>query len=63
MMIRNLIDAETKLVPTFRVAKRPGCETTTAFMLDVADRMKNGAQVSTGVIVQEFKDRAKSNEA
>jgi IS1 family transposase len=41
------IDAETKLVPTFRVAGDRGLETTTAFVLDVADRMKNRLQIST----------------
>jgi hypothetical protein len=41
------IDAETKLVPTFRVAKDRDAATTTAFMLDVADRMKNRVQIST----------------
>ena len=41
------IDADTKLVPTFRVAKTAMSKTTTAFMLDVADRMKNRVQIST----------------
>jgi IS1 family transposase len=41
------IDADTKLVPTFRVAKDRDVKTTTAFMLDVADRMKNRVQIST----------------
>src|SRR5258706_2732910 len=35
------IDADTKLVPAFRVAGDRDVETTTAFVLDVADRMKN----------------------
>src|ERR1700694_5438642 len=39
------IDAETKLVPTFRVAGDRSLETTTAFVLDVADRMKNRLQL------------------
>ncbi len=42
-----VIDADTKLVPTFRVAKDRDVATTTAFMLDVADRMKNRVQIST----------------
>jgi hypothetical protein len=41
------IDADTKLVPTFRVAKDRSFEATAAFMVDVADRMKNRVQVST----------------
>src|SRR5258708_5987666 len=41
------IDAETKLVPTFRVAGDRGLETATAFVLDVADRVKNLLQIST----------------
>jgi IS1 family transposase len=41
------IDAETKLVPTFRVATDRDRATTTAFVLDVADRMKNRLQIST----------------
>jgi IS1 family transposase len=42
-----VIDADTKLVPTFRVSKDRDVATTTAFMLDVADRMKNRVQIST----------------
>lgn len=41
------IDAETKLVPTFRVDSNRGLETTKAFMQDVASRMRNRIQVST----------------
>jgi transposase-like protein len=41
------IDADSKLVPTFRVAKDRDLKTTTAFMIDVADRMKNRLQIST----------------
>jgi IS1 family transposase len=41
------IDADTKLVPTFRVSKDRDESTATAFMLDVADRMKNRLQIST----------------
>jgi len=41
------IDADTKLVPAFRVAKDRGTQAATAFILDVADRMKNRVQIST----------------
>jgi IS1 family transposase len=41
------IDADTKLVPAFRVASDRDAKTATAFMLDVADRMKNRVQIST----------------
>jgi IS1 family transposase len=41
------IDADTKLVPTFRVGKDRDAKTATAFMLDVADRLKNRVQIST----------------
>ena len=41
------IDAETKLVPAFKVCKERDTETTEEFVLDVADRMKNRVQVST----------------
>jgi IS1 family transposase len=41
------IDAETKLVPAFRVSRDRDVRATTAFMLDVADRMKNRVQIST----------------
>jgi IS1 family transposase len=41
------IDAETKLVPTFRVDSNRSLETTKAFMRDVASRMRNRIQVST----------------
>jgi len=40
------VDAETKLVPTFRVGKRDGA-TANAFVQDVASRMKNRVQIST----------------
>jgi len=42
-----VIDAETKLVPTFRVSSDRDATTATAFALDVADRMKNRVQIST----------------
>ena len=41
------IDADTKLVPTFRVAKDRSFESTAAFVVDVADRMRNRVQIST----------------
>ncbi len=41
------IDADTKLVPAFKVCKERDTETTEAFVLDVADRMKNRVQIST----------------
>jgi IS1 family transposase len=41
-----VIDAETKLVPTFRVGDRDKANTH-AFVADVASRMKNRVQVST----------------
>jgi IS1 family transposase len=41
------IDADTKLVPAFRVGSDRDVKTATAFMLDVADRMKNRVQIST----------------
>ena len=40
------IDAETKLVPAFRVGKRDGA-TADAFLKDVAGRLKNRVQIST----------------
>ena len=40
------IDAETKLVPAFRVGERDSV-TATAFMQDVASRMRNRVQIST----------------
>ncbi|MGA9671120.1 MAG: hypothetical protein WBQ94_18060 [Terracidiphilus sp.] len=46
------IDAETKLVPAFRVGKRDA-ETANAFLDDVASRMRNRVQISTdGPILQ-----------
>lgn len=41
------IDADTKLVPAFRVTKDRDVSNTTAFVLDVAGRMKNRLQIST----------------
>lgn len=41
------IDAETKLVPAFRVDTNRSLQTTKAFMQDVASRMRNRVQVST----------------
>jgi IS1 family transposase len=41
------IDADTKLVPAFRVGNDRDVKTATAFMLDVAGRMKNRLQIST----------------
>jgi IS1 family transposase len=41
------IDADTKLVPTFRVSGDSDVKAATAFALDVADRMKNRVQIST----------------
>src|SRR5580698_8843972 len=41
------IDAETKLVPTFKVESHRSTAVTTAFMRDVASRMRNRVQVST----------------
>jgi len=41
------IDADTKLVPAFRIGKDRDVATATAFALDVADRMKNRVQIST----------------
>jgi len=40
------IDADTKLVPAFRVGNRDA-ETANAFVRDVADRMRNRVQIST----------------
>jgi IS1 family transposase len=40
------VDAETKLVPAFKVGKRDG-NTANAFVQDVASRMKNRVQIST----------------
>jgi IS1 family transposase len=42
-----VIDAETKLVPAFRVDNNRSLPTTRAFMQDVASRMRNRVQVST----------------
>ena len=43
------IDAETKLVPTFKVGKR-NLATTTEFVHDVANRMRNRVQISTDAL-------------
>jgi IS1 family transposase len=43
------IDAETKLVPTFKVGKRNRA-TTTAFVQDVASRLRNRVQISTDAL-------------
>jgi IS1 family transposase len=43
------IDSETKLVPTFKVGKR-NRETTTAFVQDVASRLRNRVQISTDAL-------------
>jgi IS1 family transposase len=43
------IDSETKLVPTFRVGKRNRA-TTTAFVQDVASRLRNRVQISTDAL-------------
>lgn len=43
------IDAETKLVPCFKVGKR-NLATTTAFVQDVASRMRNRVQISTDAL-------------
>src|ERR1700680_1468989 len=41
------IDADTKLVPAFKVGSDRDVKTATAFMVDVADRMRNRVQIST----------------
>lgn len=41
------IDADTKLVPAFRVSSDRDVKMATAFMLDIADRMRNRLQIST----------------
>src|SRR4029077_2035006 len=41
------IDAETKLVPSYRVASNRSIETTTAFIADLASRLNNRVQIST----------------
>src|SRR6267154_1059308 len=41
------IDSDTKLVPAFKVGGDRDIKTATAFMVDVADRMKNRVQIST----------------
>jgi transposase-like protein len=42
-----VIDADTKLVPAFHVAKERDVEAATAFVTDVAGRLKNRVQIST----------------
>jgi len=42
-----VIDADTKIVPTFRVSGDRDVKTAVAFVSDVADRMKNRVQIST----------------
>jgi IS1 family transposase len=49
------IDAETKLVPVFHVNNNRSLPTTTAFMKDVASRMRNRVQVSTDSL-RSYKD-------
>ena len=44
------IDAETKLVPAFSVESHRSQQATTAFMKDVASRMRNRLQVSTDAL-------------
>jgi IS1 family transposase len=41
------IDADTKLVPAFRVARERDVEDATAFVADVASRLNNRVQIST----------------
>jgi transposase-like protein len=41
------IDADTKLVPAFHVAKERDAQAATAFVTDVASRLKNRVQIST----------------
>lgn len=41
------IDAETKLVPTYRVSSNRSIETTAAFVQDLASRLNNRVQIST----------------
>jgi len=43
------IDSETKLVPSFKCGKR-NLDTTTAFVQDVASRMRNRVQISTDAL-------------
>lgn len=43
------IDADTKLVPTYRVGKRDG-ETANAFVKDVSGRLKNRVQISSDAL-------------
>jgi IS1 family transposase len=53
------IDAETKLVPTFRVDNNRSLETTKAFMHDVAWRMRNRVQLSTDAM-RAYRDAVES---
>src|ERR1019366_8989409 len=41
------IDADTKLVPAFHVAKERDVQAATAFVEDIASRLKNRVQIST----------------
>jgi IS1 family transposase len=41
------IDAETKIVPTYRVSNNRNIETTAAFISDLASRLNNRVQIST----------------
>jgi len=43
------LDADTKLVPAYRVGKRDG-ETATAFMHDLSDRLSNRVQISSDAL-------------
>jgi IS1 family transposase len=44
------IDADSKLVPSFRVGKRTG-ENATAFMMDLASRMSSRVQLSSDALI------------
>ena len=41
------LDAETKLVPSYKVSNNRSIETATAFMTDLASRLNNRVQIST----------------
>ncbi|HEV2136855.1 MAG TPA: IS1 family transposase [Terracidiphilus sp.] len=53
------IDAETKLVPAFRVDNNRSLPTTRAFMHDVASQMRNRVQVSTDAL-RAYRDAVES---
>jgi IS1 family transposase len=53
------IDAETKLVPAFRVDNNRSLPTTRAFMQDIASRMRNRVQVSTDAL-RAYRDAVES---